>query len=284
MLSGPGQVVAAAAAATATVVRQCILISLLVSWMMTLRVKSLNENPLLLLISLDGFRYDLLQSSVVPNIWKFANEGVHFKQGSRPQYLSYTAPNHASIATGLLVETHGIVANFFHDFATNTTFDIFNVSQKVGAVNASLLDHFYNGEPIWLTNERAGNGRRSASMYWPTGSGYWPSPPHKPSLYRPWLDYKNLSLWMADFDEIIRLFTSDNGPYNFVAWYVSEPDRVLHLNGFKNGEINKSLRELDLLFEYINDKLLSTPELAKRLDIIVTADHGHAEVTSLVLR
>lgn len=51
-------------------------------------------------------------------------------------------------------------------------------------MNNSLSGHFYNGEPIWLTNERGGYGRRSATMYWPTGSGHWPSAPHKPTLYR----------------------------------------------------------------------------------------------------
>lgn len=62
--------------------------------------------------------------------------------------------------------------------------------------------------------------------------------------------------------------------------YVSEPDHVLHLNGFKNGKLHETLLQLDLLFKYINDKLANNPELAKRLDIIVTADHGHAEVMS----
>lgn len=37
---------------------------------------SLNDNPLLLLISMDGFRYDLLNATLAPNIWKFATEGL----------------------------------------------------------------------------------------------------------------------------------------------------------------------------------------------------------------
>ncbi|VBB35132.1 unnamed protein product, partial [Acanthocheilonema viteae] len=143
---------------------------------------------------------------------------LYFKDGCRPQYLTYTAPNHASIATGLLVESHGIVGNYFHDLTTNTTFDLFNSSQKKGAVNESLMGHFYNGEPIWLTNERGGYGRRSATMYWPTGSGHWPSVPHKPTLHKPWLAYKNLSQWMNDFDEIVELFARKKDPYNFIAW------------------------------------------------------------------
>uniref|UniRef100_A0A915PDB4 Bis(5'-adenosyl)-triphosphatase n=1 Tax=Setaria digitata TaxID=48799 RepID=A0A915PDB4_9BILA len=256
--------------------RLYLTIILCIIWANT--IKTLSDKPLLLLISLDGFRYDLLNATAVPNIWKFAMEGVHFKNGCRPQYLSYTAPNHASIATGLLVESHGIIGNYFHHLATNTTYDIFNSSQKEGAVNASLMGHFYNGEPIWLTNERGGYGRRSATMYWPTGSGHWPPIPHKPTLHRPWLQYKNLSQWMADFDEVMELFKREKEPYNFVAWYIPEPDHILHLNGFKNGKINEKLQQLDLLVKYITDKLENDSDLSKRLNIILTSDHGHAEV------
>ncbi|CAG9540682.1 unnamed protein product [Cercopithifilaria johnstoni] len=241
-------------------------------------VDTLNDKPLLLLISMDGFRYDLLNATLVPNIWKFATEGLYFKDGCRPQYLTYTAPNHVSIATGLLVESHGIVGNYFHDFTTNTTFDLFNSTQKIGAVNNSLMGHFYNGEPIWLTNERGGYGRRSATMYWPTGSGHWPSAPHKPTLHKPWLKYKNLTQWLEDFDEIVELFTREKDPYNFIAWYISEPDHFLHFNGFKNGKLEGKMKEMDLLVKYINDKLEKNPDLLKRLNIILTSDHGHAEI------
>lgn len=32
------------------------------------------------------------------------------------------------------------------------------------------------------------------------------------------MEYKNLSQWMNDFDEVIELFTRKKDPYNFVAW------------------------------------------------------------------
>lgn len=241
---------------------------------------ALNENPLLLLISFDGFRYDLLNASLVPNIWKFAQKGVNFVNGSRSQYLTYTAPNHASIVTGLLESSHGIVANSFYDPQSRSVYDLFNETKKQGIVNASLSQHFYNGEPIWLTNERAANNRHSASMFWPAGDATWPSPPHKPTLARSWSGYKNRTQWMADFDFIIDLFFRESDPMNFVAWYVAEPDHTLHLNGFYNGELRKMLHELDLLFEYVVKKITNNRILAEKLNIILTADHGHAEIKS----
>lgn len=241
-------------------------------------VNSLNHNPLLLLISFDGFRFDLLNSSLVPNIWNFAQKGVNFISGSKSQYITVTAPNHVSIVTGRIEESHGIVGNLFYDPINGSIYDLFNATKKDGIVNASLAEHFYSGEPIWLTNEAARGGRRSASMFWPAGDAHWPSPPHHPSIVRSWSGYKNLTHWMSDFDDVLQLFIRKDNPLNFVAWYIAEPDHVLHSNGFYNGELLKTLHELDLLFEYVIKCVESEPSLADRLNIILTADHGHAQI------
>lgn len=42
------------------------------------------------------------------------------------------------------------------------------------------------------------------------------------------------------------------------------------------------MRELDLLVKYISDKLKNNSDLSKRLNIILTADHGHAEVFRII--
>lgn len=64
--------------------------------------------------------------------------------------------------------------------------------------------------------------------------------------------------------------------------YVSEPDHTLHEQGFHNGKINEALHQLDLLFRYIVAKLENNAELYEKLNIILTADHGHAQVTFLI--
>uniref|UniRef100_A0A914RDG5 Uncharacterized protein n=1 Tax=Parascaris equorum TaxID=6256 RepID=A0A914RDG5_PAREQ len=102
-------------------------------------------------------------------------------------------------------------------------YDLFNDTGKDGIVNVSLSEHFYSGEPIWLSNERAQEGRRSASMFWPAGDAHWPQIPHKPTVvnvFRSWHGYKNRSEWIEDFDEIMELFTRYDDPVNFVAWYL----------------------------------------------------------------
>ena len=72
------------------------------------------------------------------------------------QYVTYTAPNHMSIMTGLREDSHGIVSNYFYDPATKeqcvrlamfseiilSSFDLFNMTYAPGAVNKSLVPHW----------------------------------------------------------------------------------------------------------------------------------------------
>lgn len=81
--------------------------------------------PLLLLISLDGFRWDY------PDIYNLPHFNSILKRGVRVQHIdnsfaTVTFPSHFTIATGLFEETHGIVANHIYDpilndVATTTT-------------------------------------------------------------------------------------------------------------------------------------------------------------------
>uniref|UniRef100_A0A0M3I3Z2 Bis(5'-adenosyl)-triphosphatase n=1 Tax=Ascaris lumbricoides TaxID=6252 RepID=A0A0M3I3Z2_ASCLU len=255
-------------------------------------ILSLNQNPLLLLISFDGFRYDLLNATLVPNIWQFAQQGVHFISGSRSQYLSYTAPNHVSISTGRLEESHGIVANRFYDPISHEFYDLFNDTGKDGIINVSLSEHFYSGEPIWLSNERAQEGRRSASMFWPAGDAHWPQIPHKPTVVSHGVVIKiaqsgwRISMKSWNFLRVTTIQSIsllESAPLHvdqvlILQRYLAEPDHTLHQNGFYNGELRKKLADLDATFHYALKKIETDEQLASRLNIILTADHGHAEI------
>ncbi|CAJ0602265.1 unnamed protein product [Cylicocyclus nassatus] len=236
-----------------------------------------SPHPKLLLISFDGFRYDLLNATMCPNIFKWAARSSWFVNGVRSQYITYTAPNHMSIVTGLREQYHGIVSNYFWDTATGKFFDYFNSTRQQGVVNASLDPSWYLGEPIWLTNEKANSTRHSASFYWPNGEAPFPSAPHKPLIHKAWAGVGNVSVWMNDVDKIIEVFSNDATPVNFVSWYIAEPDNTLHGNGFYNGELRKVVKELDKAFGYLIAKLHDSG-LEDSINVILTADHGHAEI------
>ena len=78
----------------------------------------------LLLISLDGFRWDYLHRNLtLDNFHAFAADGVHAKWMTN-QFQTKTFPNHWTMVTGLYEESHGIVANKFWDHSGSflTTF------------------------------------------------------------------------------------------------------------------------------------------------------------------
>ena len=68
-----------------------------------------------ILVSLDGFRYDYAKRYHADHLLALATEGASASEGMLPAYPSITFPNHYTIVTGLYPEHHGIVANTFYD-------------------------------------------------------------------------------------------------------------------------------------------------------------------------
>src|SRR5712691_6036173 len=71
--------------------------------------------PYVVLVSLDGFRYDYAQKYGAKNLLAMALRGASAPKGMIPSFPSLTFPNHYTIVTGLYPEHHGIVSNSFYD-------------------------------------------------------------------------------------------------------------------------------------------------------------------------
>ena len=72
------------------------------------------DQPILILISLDAWRWDYLERAKAPNLRKLAATGVR-AEALIPAFPSKTFPNHYTIVTGLSPEHHGIVSNTMVD-------------------------------------------------------------------------------------------------------------------------------------------------------------------------
>ena len=68
------------------------------------------ERAIVILVSIDGFRWDYLDRYQAPNLARLAAQGVR-SEGLIPQFPSKTFPNHYTIVTGLRLANHGIVSN-----------------------------------------------------------------------------------------------------------------------------------------------------------------------------
>src|SRR5687768_11925918 len=112
--------------------------------------------PYVLLISIDGFRYDYASRFGATNLLQFSKEGVRGK-GSRPAFPSLTFPNHYTLATGLYPAHHGIVDNYFYDKTKGAGY-------AVNAPRTIRDSSWYNGTPLWVLAEQS--GILSACFYW----------------------------------------------------------------------------------------------------------------------
>ncbi|MCB0709897.1 MAG: alkaline phosphatase family protein, partial [Chitinophagaceae bacterium] len=114
------------------------------------------QKPYLILISADGFRYDLAEKYNATFLKTISAGGVK-ATSMKPCYPSLTFPNHYSIITGLYPSHHGIVDNSFYDKMRNQFYSIRN---KKVVEDPS----WYGGTPLWVLAER--QKLLSASFYW----------------------------------------------------------------------------------------------------------------------
>ncbi len=110
----------------------------------------------------------------------------------------------------------------------------------------ALLEKWYSGEPIWLTNQKAGGF--SGSMYFPAGDATIFG--KTATNFRTWTTNGDLKEWTRDFDDLLDWFTRPQEPINLGLFYVADPDASQHFSGTldTNSERTwKVLKELDKL-------------------------------------
>ena len=111
------------------------------------------------LVSLDGFRYDYATKYGAKNLLAMAARGASAPDGMIPSYPSVTFPNHYTIVTGLYPDHHGIVANTFYDPARKETYSL--TDPKTTGDGS-----WYGGTPLWVLAEQ--QGMRAACFFWPS--------------------------------------------------------------------------------------------------------------------
>lgn len=121
------------------------------------------ETPTVILLALDGFGAGLLDRFATPGLDHLGHLGTRAER-LVPVFPTETAPNFASLATGVFPESHGILGNTFLDPPTGLVY-------RDGREGASPEGGWNLAEPLWETLR--GAGLRTASFDWPA-SGGWP--------------------------------------------------------------------------------------------------------------
>jgi predicted AlkP superfamily pyrophosphatase or phosphodiesterase len=224
------------------------------------RSKAVNNlRPSVILISLDGFRYDYLEKYKPPILRSLARDGVQAKW-MIPAFPTKTFPNHYTIATGLYPQNNGIVENNIYDKGFNATFTMSNREEVQNG-------RWWLGEPVWVTAEK--QGQKSAAFFWPgseaeiagTRSSYWKPYDEKVSnrerveLILSWLD-----LPLVERPTFLTLYFSDvdSAGHNF------SPDAVETRNA-----VIKVDNDLDRLIDGLKAR-----GIFEQVNLIIVSDHG----------
>ncbi|MBZ0199266.1 MAG: ectonucleotide pyrophosphatase/phosphodiesterase, partial [Ignavibacteriaceae bacterium] len=220
------------------------------------------QQPYVLLVSFDGFRWDYLNRNLTPTLDSVENQGVR-ALSLQPSFPSKTFPNHYSIVTGMYPEHHGIISN---DFENTVTGEKYKLNIKEAVTDAK----WYDGEAFWQTAEK--NKIKTASYFWP-GSEVTLSYRH-PSYFMEYDKKRKYSERVNGVIEWLKLPYSERP--HFITLYFESTDTDGHRYGPNSAEVNKAIAGLDSIVAEISGKLHSI-NMKDSVNIIFVSDHGMAE-------
>jgi predicted AlkP superfamily pyrophosphatase or phosphodiesterase len=212
--------------------------------------------PTVILISFDGTPPAAVRA--LPAFQRVATGGA-WADRLVPAFPSNTFPNHATFATGVSPDRHGIVNNSF-------------VDPVRGRYHYAADPTWLEAEPIWSLAARA--GIVSASYFWVGSEGNWSSglgprhwkkfdtkvpEPAKVEQILAWLD-------LADPAERPRLVTS---------WFHGG-DGAAHRHGPDSAEVAAVLAQQDAALAALIDGLVARDLLATTT-LLLVSDHGMTE-------
>ena len=222
------------------------------------------ERAILILISVDGFRWDYLDRYESPNLRQLAAGGIR-AEGLIPQFPSKTFPNHYTIVTGLKLANHGIISNNMRASDIPGEFSLSN--------RDVLADpRWWGGEPIWNTAEK--QGRIAAAMFWPGSETVIGG--RQATYWTPFDD------GLPNEDRVSRVLAWLNLPEgkqpSFLTLYFSDVDNAGHDDGPESEAVRAAVRSVD---RSIGELVAGVKAIGldDRVHYVVVSDHGMAALS-----
>lgn len=217
------------------------------------------DEPIVLMIGVDGLTADALDLFDAPNMQALANRGIR-PEDMVPVMPSVTFTNFYSIATGLYPEDHGMINNAPFDRELNEGF--------VNPMSAQD-SRWWAGEPIWITAERQGL---------PTSIMFWLGSEVEFAGDRPtrWTPYEHNKPYEERVEEVLAWFDAPQAERpRFAAVYFDLVDTIGHRTGANTPEVGEAVATVD---RHIGDLVagLEARGLLERTNIIIVSDHGMA--------
>lgn len=219
--------------------------------------------PTVILISIDGFRYDYLEKYKPENLNKLAREGVRAKWMT-PSFPTKTFPNHYTVATGLYPQNHGIIENNIYDKGFNA---VFGMSKDEEVQNP----RWWLGEPIWVTAEK--QGQRAGAYFYPGTETKI-----KGVLPTFWKHYDGEVPNEERVDTVLSwLDLPVSERPTIYTMYFNDVDDAGHKTGTNSNETKNAVQRLDNIIGRLIEGLKAR-EVFGQVNLIIFSDHGMAEV------
>ncbi len=238
---------------------------ILIFYLLFLPAANAQPNQPIILISIDGFRWDYPEKAHTPNLDFLIENGVR-AESLIPSFITKTFPNHYTIVTGLYPQNHGIVANTMHDTDLQKKF---KMSDREQVQNSE----WWGGEPIWVTAEK--QGLRTAPIFW-VGS----EAEIKGVLPTYWQPFDHYLPNQTRIKRTLDFFQMpDSTKPKFVTLYFSLVDGAGHKFGPNSPKTSKAIAMADSLLGQLVDGLRDMA-LLDNVNLIIVSDHGMAETSS----
>jgi predicted AlkP superfamily pyrophosphatase or phosphodiesterase len=220
--------------------------------------------PIVVLISIDGWRWDYMDRFRPRVIGRLALTGVR-SEGLIPIFPSKTFPNHYTVVTGLHAARHGLTSNTMVDPALPGRFTLSNREVQQDT-------RWWGGEPLWVGVER--QGRIAATMFWPGSDAEIAG--DRPTY---WRTYEHEFPNVARVDQLLGWLDQPEAKRpTFLTLYFSDVDDAGHRFGPNGDETHQAVLDVDAVIE----RLISGVErlgLASRTNYVIVSDHGMAELS-----
>ncbi len=224
---------------------------------------SFAQKHYVVMVSLDGFRYDYADRYAAPNINAIREEGAA-ATALIPCFPSVTFSNHLSIITGLYPEHHGIVMNRFYDPLRDAEY-----SNSKTATDGT----WYSGKPLWVLAEE--QNVKSAAMFWPGSDAEIGGV--RPSY---WFPYDGS---VSDEERVNRVLEWLKLPEaarpHFITLYFSDVDTAGHHFGPDSSEVRQAVAKVD---EMVGKLRLGVRATSLPVDLLLVSDHGMQAVKGTV--
>jgi len=219
--------------------------------------------PILVLVSLDGWRWDYINRFSAPNLRALASRGVR-AAALIPSFPVLTFPNHYTLVTGLYPEHHGIVGNTMNDAAIGQRFSM--------SAETAKDSRWWGGEPLWVRVIRS--GRHAATMFWP-GSDVEIGGV-RPTFWKPYL--KQITVPDRVRQALEWLALPEPQRPSFVSLYFEAVDTAGHDFGLESPELAAAAANLD---DAIGQLVAGVHALGldDRITFVVVSDHGMSQLS-----